>query len=227
MTALSVLLLADSRLPNGGHAHSGGVETAVAAGFLSTVDDLELFLRGRLRTAAPVLAGFSAVACLLTDDTNGADWPRWDRALSARIPSAALRTASRLQGSALLRTVGGIWPVPAGLRQLGKPHQPLVLGAATAAGGGNAADAAGLAVHHLLGGACSAAVRLLGLDPLAVAACQAEVGVLGADIAQRAVLAAEVAVTSADPSVLSAASGPLADLLAAEHAQQEVTLFAS
>ncbi len=224
MTALAVLLLADSRLPNGGHAHSGGVETTVAAGFLSTVDDLELFLRGRLCTTAPVLAGFAAVACLLDDD---ADWRRWDRALSARIPSAALRTASRLQGGALLRTVAGMWPVPAGLRQLGRPHQPLVLGAATSAGGGSALDAAGLAVHHLLGGACSAAIRLLGLDPLAVAAVQAAVGGPGAEIARQAVLAAEIAVTSDDPSALAAVSAPLTELLAAEHAQQEVTLFAS
>jgi urease accessory protein len=226
MAALGVLLLADSRLPNGGHAHSGGVETAVAAGFLSTVDDLGLFLRGRLRTAAPVLAGFSAAACLLGADAD-ADWARWDQALSARIPSAALRTASRLQGSALLRTVAGMWPVPDGLAQLGRPHQPLVLGVATAAGGGNALDAATLAVHQLLGGACSAAVRLLGLDPLAVAACQAAVADLGTDVARQAMLAAEIAVTSDDPSELAAVSGPLTELLAAEHAQQEVTLFAS
>ncbi|HEX3786018.1 MAG TPA: urease accessory UreF family protein [Pseudonocardiaceae bacterium] len=224
MTALSVLLLADSRLPNGGHAHSGGVETAVTAGLLSTVDDLLLFLRGRLATAAPVAAGFSAAGCLLPAD---ADWPVWDRALSARIPSAALRTASRLQGSALLRTVTGIWPVPAGLRKLGKPHQPLVLGAATSAGGGTASDAATLAVHHLLGGACSAAVRLLGLDPLAVAAAQAGVAELGTEVAKEAALAAEIAVAGDDPSALAAVSGPLTELLAAEHAQQEVTLFAS
>lgn len=224
MAALGVLLLADSRLPNGAHAHSGGVETAVAAGLLSTVDDLGLFLRGRLRTAAPVLAEFSAAACLLGVDT---DWARWDRALSARIPSAALRAASRLQGSALLRTVAGMWPVPEGLRRLGRPHQPLVLGAATAAGGGHALDAATLAVHHVLGGACSAAVRLLGLDPLAVAACQAAVADLGTAVARQAVLAAEIAVTSDDPSALAAVSGPLTELLAAEHAQQEVTLFAS
>jgi urease accessory protein len=224
MSALSVLLLADSRLPNGGHAHSGGVEMAVEAGLLSTVDDLELFLRGRLRTAAPVLAGFSAAACLLGAE---ADWPRWDRALSARIPSSALRTASRSQGAALLRTVAGMWPMPSGLSRHGRPHQPLVLGAATAAAGGVARDAALLAVHHLLGGACSAAVRLLGLDPLAVAASQAAVGAAGTEVAQQAVSAAEIAVSSDDPASLSSVSGPLAELLAARHAQQEVTLFAS
>jgi urease accessory protein len=220
MSALSVLLLADSRLPNGGHAHSGGVEMAVEVGIVSTVDDLAMFLRGRLRTAAPVLASFSAAGALLAGD-----WARWDRALSARIPSAALRVASRLQGAALLRTVGGMWPLPGELVALGRPHQPLVLGAATKAGGGDARDAALLAAHHLLGGACSAAVRLLGLDPLAVAAVQAEVGDLA--VVEDAVAAAEVAVAAADPGSLSTVSGPMTELLAAAHAQQEVTFFAS
>ncbi|HEX4221516.1 MAG TPA: urease accessory UreF family protein [Pseudonocardiaceae bacterium] len=220
MSALSVLLLADSRLPNGGHAHSGGVEMAVEAGLVSTVDDLALFLRGRLRTAAPVLASFSAAGALLSDG-----WSTWDRALSARIPSAALRAASRLQGAALLRTAGGMWSLPGGLVALGRPHQPLVLGAATRAGGGDARDAALLAVHHLLGGACSAAVRLLGLDPLAVAAVQA--GIRADEIVDDAVSAAEVAVVTDDPGLLPAVSGPMTELLAAAHAQQEVTLFAS
>jgi len=222
MSALSVLLLADSRLPNGGHAHSGGVEMAVTAGLVSTVDDLASFLRGRLRTAAPVQASFSAAAALVRDD-----WPMWDRALSARIPSAALRTASRTQGAALLRTVAGMWPVPAGLVALGRPHQPLVLGAAARAGGADARDAALLAVHHLVGGACSAAVRLLGLDPLAVAAVVAGVGELAERVACDAAAVAEVAVAADDPGSLPAVSGPMTELLAAAHAHQEVTLFAS
>ncbi|HEY4457292.1 MAG TPA: urease accessory UreF family protein [Pseudonocardiaceae bacterium] len=220
MTALSVLLLADSRLPNGGHAHSGGIEMAVEAGLVSTVDDLMLFLRGRLRTAVPVVASFSAAGALLD-----AGWSRWDRALSARIPSAALRNASRLQGAALLRTVTGMWPMPAELIGVGRPHQPLVLGAATRAGGGDARDAALLATHHLLGGACSAALRLLGLDPLAVAAVQASLD--STEIVEQAVAAAKVAVAANAPDSMPSVSGPMTELLAAAHAQQEVTLFAS
>ncbi len=219
-SGLSVLLLADSRLPNGGHAHSGGVEMAVESGLISTVDDLALFLRGRLRTAVPVVAAFGVAGALLDDG-----WSRWDRALSARIPSAALRTASRLQGAALLRTVSGMWPLPAELIRVGRPHQPLVLGAATRAGGGDTRDAALLATHHLLGGACSAALRLLGLDPLAVAAAQA--GLDATEIVEEAVAAAEVAVAANDPDSMPATSGPMTELLAAAHAQQEVTLFAS
>ena len=62
------------------------------------------------------------------------------------------------------------------LRALPRAHHPLVLGAAAAAAGADPADAAALAVHHLVGGACTAAVRLLGLDPLRVAAVAAEIG---------------------------------------------------
>jgi urease accessory protein len=217
-----VLLLADSRLPSGGHAHSGGIEMAVAAGLVRTTHDLELFLHGRLRTTGPVLAGFAAAAVLI--DT---DWDRWDTAFSARTLSAALRAASRAQGAALLRTVSRMWQTKAlsALRELGRPHQPLVLGAAVAAGGGTPEDAATLAVHHLVGGACSAAVRLLGLDPLAVAATQAA---LAAESQHAAEIGRTAATNAAgDPELLPATGAVLPELLAARHAQSEVTLFAS
>jgi urease accessory protein len=227
MVPPSVLLLADSRLPSGGHAHSGGIEMAVAAELVSDVDDLDLFLRGRLRTAGPVLAGFAAAGCLLAD--GPVDWARWDRAYSARTLSAGLRAASRAQGSALLRTVSRIWDHPAldRLRALGRPHQPLVLGAAVAAGQGTPADAAVLAAHHLAGMACSAAIRLLGLDPLAVAAVQGGLSDVVARAAEIGLRKAEQAVAMGDPAGLPATGAVLPELLAARHAQSEVTLFAS
>jgi urease accessory protein len=223
-TTTNMLLLADSRLPSGGHAHSGGVESAVEAGLLTTVDDLELYLRGRLRTAGPVLAGFAAAASLTT-----ANWDRWDHALDARTLSAALRAASRAQGAALLRTVSRMWATTAlaSLRTLGRPHQPLVLGAAVAAGGGGPQDAANLAVHHLIGGACSAAVRLLGLDPLAVTATQAALSAHAEHAADIGRTAAELAVATGDPAALPATGAVLPELLAARHANSEVSLFAS
>jgi urease accessory protein len=227
MVTPSVLLLADSRLPSGGHAHSGGIEMAVTAGLVSDVDDLDLFLRGRIRTAGPVLAGFAAAGCLLAE--SYADFAPWDRACSARILSAGLRAASRAQGGALLRTVSRIWDHPAldRLRALGRPHQPLVLGAAVAAGRGMPADAAALAVHHLAGTACSAAIRLLGLDPLTVASVQGGLSEVAAMATETGLLEAERAVAVGDPAGLPATGAVLPELLAARHAQSEVTLFAS
>jgi urease accessory protein len=229
MSAPTVLLLADSRLPSGGHGHSGGVEMAVAAGLVSTVDDLGLFLRGRLCTGALAQAAFSSAACVLAAHDEVVDWARWDGEFSARTPSAAVRAASRAQGSALLRTVSGMWTTKAlrALAVLGRPHQPLVLGAACSAGGGNPADAAALAVHHLVAGACSAALRLLGLDPLEVAALQARLSEQSATTATSAAAAAETAVWTQDPTLLPALGAPMPDVLAARHAQTEVTFFAS
>ena len=57
------LLLGDSRFPAGGHAYSGGVEPAVTAGSVTDLHTLEVFLRGRLRTAGLVAAGLAAAAC--------------------------------------------------------------------------------------------------------------------------------------------------------------------
>ncbi len=159
MVTLGSLLLADSRLPTGGHAHSGGVEAAVERGLLRDEADLALFLAGRLRGSGPVIAAVAVAGFLLAADS---EWARWDAAVSARTPSAAMREASRAQGAALLRTARRVWPSAAldALGQVGRPHHPLVLGAVVAAVGDGPDAAALLVLHHLLGGACSAAVAV-------------------------------------------------------------------
>jgi urease accessory protein len=60
---VAALLLGDSRFPAGGHAHSGGIEPAVTAGTVRDLGSLELFVRGRLRTAGLVGAAMAAAAC--------------------------------------------------------------------------------------------------------------------------------------------------------------------
>ncbi|WP_035925542.1 urease accessory UreF family protein [Pseudofrankia saprophytica] len=59
----ALLVLADGRLPAGGHAHSGGVEAAVVDGGVTGLDDLAAFLLGRLGTTGLVAASFAAAAC--------------------------------------------------------------------------------------------------------------------------------------------------------------------
>ncbi|MGH3833380.1 MAG: urease accessory protein UreF [Pseudonocardiaceae bacterium] len=230
MTVLASLLLADSRLPTGGHAHSGGVEAAVERGLLRDETDLALFLAARLRGAGPVLAAVAATGALLAAGTAPVDWSRWDAAVSARIPSAAAREASRAQGAALARTARRVWP-SAALEALflagRRPHHPLVLGAAVAATGDGADAAALLTLHHLLGGACAAAVRLLGLDPITVAAVQARASQSAARAALTATRVAREAVAQRDTRLLPSTSTPLPEVLAELHARTEVTLFAS
>ncbi|WP_445548284.1 urease accessory UreF family protein, partial [Frankia sp. CiP1_Cm_nod1] len=62
----ALLLLADGRLPAGGHAHSGGIEAATVDGSVTDLAGLKRFLRGRLATTGLVSAAFAAAACRLT-----------------------------------------------------------------------------------------------------------------------------------------------------------------
>jgi urease accessory protein len=242
-----LLLLADSRLPSGGHGHSGGVEALVDRGLLRSEADLAAFLAGRIATGAAVPAGAAAAACALTapgcqqgdtPDTERLEghpagaatgWAAWDHAVSARLPAAATRGASFAQGAALLRTASRVWPSAAfdALRALPRVHHPLVLGVAAAAAGATPSDAASLAVHHLVGGACTAAVRLLGLDPLAVAAVAAEAGRHAEPVAAEAARIGVAAAAAGDPALLPADGNPLHDVLAQLHRSTEATLFAS
>ena len=229
MTVLASLLLADSRLPTGGHAHSGGVEAAVERGLVCDESDLALFLDGRLRGTGLVVAAAAVAGCVLAADNASVDWSRWDAAVSARTPSAAMREASRAQGAALLRTARRVWPSAAleTLYQTGRPHHPLVLGAAVTALGDEADAAASFALHHLLGGACAAAVRLLGLDPITVAAVQARASESAEKVALAATRVAREAVAQRDTRLLPSTSTPLPEVLAELHVRTEVTLFAS
>ena len=60
MTNLSTLLtLADSRLPTGGHVHSGGIEEAITSGLVVDLATLQAYLRRRIRTHGLVTASLA------------------------------------------------------------------------------------------------------------------------------------------------------------------------
>ena len=82
-------------------------------------------------------------------------------------------------------------------------------------------------MHHLVGGACTAAVRLLGLDPLRVAAVTAATGRAAEPVVDAAVGDALAALAADDPDLLPADGSPLSDVLAQLHHRSEATLFAS
>jgi urease accessory protein len=214
MSLATLLVLADGRLPSGGHAHSGGLEAQVSSGRVSRLADVEGFLLGRLATAGVVAAAFAAAACARTGD-----WAELDHGMDARTPSPALRKASRAQGRALLRAGRAMWPVP----PLGRePHHPVALGALAGAAGLGPLEAAVAAAHGTVTGPASAAVRLLGLDPYAVH------GLLAALAPTCDRIAAEAAARARDPvDELPAAGAPLLDIGAELHASWEVRLFAS
>ncbi|WP_444947254.1 urease accessory protein UreF [Micromonospora ureilytica] len=242
-----LLLLADGRFPAGAHAHSGGLEAAVAAGRVTDLASLEAFLAGRLATAGLVGAAFAAAAhrvampemvgsahparsAVRSDASAGSAarsgaLARLDAELDARTAAPALRAVSRRQGRALLRAGRAIWSdapfvdLPA---TPGGAHQPLVLGLLCAAAGLSRLETATIAAYGTVTGAASAGVRLLGLDPYRVQA-------LLVGLADACDGTAADAARAADdpPERLPAAAAPLADIHAEIHATWEVRLFAS
>ncbi|GIF17501.1 urease accessory protein [Actinoplanes tereljensis] len=214
MSLATLLVLADGRLPSGGHAHSGGLEAQVSAGRVRDLDDVFGFLRGKLATGGLVSAAFAAAAC-----RRPGDGAALDQGLDARTPSPALRKASRAQGRALLRAGRAMWHLPPTGRE---PHQPIALGLLASAAGLGPLEAAVAAAHGVTTGSASAAVRLLGLDPYAVH------GLLARLAPECDRIAAEAARRSDDPvDDLPAAGSPLLDIGAEHHATWEVRLFAS
>jgi urease accessory protein len=215
----ALLLLSDGRFPAGGHAHSGGLEVAVADGAVHDLESLAAFLRGRLHTQGLVQAALAAAACAAADPAE------LDAEADARHPAPVQRRISRAQGRALLRAGRAVWPdvrLDALAAQPGGPHQAVAFGAVAAAAG---VDPYGAALASALGavtGPATAAVRLLGLDPYGVHAVLAGLAAACEDVARRAVEAA-----SGPLADLPASSGPRLDIDAVRHEQWAVRLFAS
>jgi urease accessory protein len=222
MSRTTLLLLADGRFPSGGHAHSGGLEAAVARSRVRDLDTLHAFLAGRLATAGLVASAFAAAACAL-DELDDLD--RLESALEARTPSAALRRAARQQGRSLCRAARTIWPserVRAASAHPGGISHAIALGVVADAAGLGAAEAASVAAYSAVSGPASAAVRLLGLDPYRVHALLAALAGAIDSTAEGA-----LAYASGPIDDLPAASAPLLDVSAEDHAAWEVRLFAS
>jgi len=211
-TLAGLLTLADSRLPAGGHAHSGGAEEACALGIVHDEPSLEAFLARRLTTAGRVAASLAAAAC-----RNPASVPVLDVEAEARIPSPALRAASRAQGRGLVRVGRQAWPHRAWDDLPPSPHHPLAIGVAAHAAGLDPRDAATAAAYLAVSGPATAAQRLLGMDPMKVAAATAR-------IATAVDAEADKATRDTTPS---AVTDPLLDLLAEQHATRRERYFAS
>lgn len=227
----ALLLLADGRFPAGGHAHSGGLEAAVVAGRVRDTATMEAFLRGRATTSGVTAAAFAAASCgVFQRSPDEADpcgrLAEFDTELDARTPAPALRATSRTLGRQLLRATRAVCPHP-GLDMLATTwprgtHQPIALGASTAAFGLAPHAAAVAALHEAVTGPATAAIRLLGLDPFAVHAVLARLGPRLEELAGGA-----ASYVSAPAEQLPGPSAPILDVAAEHHAHWEVRLFAS
>jgi urease accessory protein len=208
MTA-ALLTLADSRLPSGGHTHSGGVEQAITDGLVRDPGTLDAFLRRRLHTSGAVAAGLAAAAC------GDGQLDRLDVEADARTPSPALRAASRQQGRGLVRVGRQAWPGGRWDELPERPHHAVALGVAAAAAGLTPLDAAHAAAYLSVSGPATAAQRLLAMDPLTVAAVTARLAPAIDAVADRCV------------DGLRADADVLMDLLAEVHAARKDRFFAS
>jgi urease accessory protein len=171
MDALA-LLLADSRFPSGGYAHSHGLEQAVADGL--TVDEVPAFAAARLRLVGAADARV-AVAARRAQDTD--TLVALDEEWCARCPSPELREAARRLGSQLLRSAAIVWddPVIAAYREASSATpRPVALGVVAAVAGLDDEAVALLALYDDAATVTSAALKLLPLDPAIAARWLAE-----------------------------------------------------
>lgn len=220
------MLLADARLPSGGHAHSSGLEPAFAGGVRAP--QLHAFLDGRARTTTLVDAGTAVVARHVlvgaadTEEQTRGALGRVERAWAARTPSPAMREASRALGRGLLRLAAIVWPsstVIAEHRASGLAvSRPSVLGMVAAASGMTAADLVRAIIYDDAQTAAAAMLKLQPGDPadatVAVLRTCGDVDDLVADIA---------AITR--PEAIPAFGSPQAEGWAEAHALLDRRLF--
>ncbi|WP_327685384.1 urease accessory protein UreF [Streptomyces sp. NBC_00467] len=220
MSRAALLVLADGRFPAGGHAHSGGAEAAVKAGRIRDARDLAAFCHGRLRTTGLTSAALAAAAAL------GLDPLELDEAADARTPSPALRATARRLGRQMMRAARATWPAPeldalAAALPRGA-HQAVVIGLTARAAGLGPEDAAHCVAYETVSGPATAAVRLLSLNPFDATAVLARLAPAMDEVAAQAAAAARKGIDA-----LPAASAPLLDITAEQHAAWPVRLFAS
>lgn len=209
----SLLALSDSRLPTGGHVHSGGVEEAITSGLVADLTTLRAYLQRRIRSTGLVTA--SLAAAVHSGALSAASGASGDAETDARTPAPAARHASRAQGRGLLRLARRVWPHQDWGALGPTPHLAVAAGAVGRASGLEPLHTALSVVYTTMTGSATAAQRLLALDPGDVAAVTFELSPLCES-------------TAADATRdLADLSDPLLDVLAQRHIERERPLFAS
>lgn len=217
---LVALMLADARLPTGGHTQSGGLEPAVKAGLADDgrrLTDIADYVRDRLRTVVRTEAAAAVVSRHLT--VSGGDPLTVEVEWAARTPSQALRAASRRQGRGYLRLAERVWPaVLDHLPRDGSIARAVVLGVIGAVTGIDARQVARLSAYDDAQTVVSASLKLLPVDPAAAATWLASVH---PDIEDLVAAVADLT----DPAALPAPGAPLIDMFAQQHATERMRLF--
>jgi len=215
---LAALLLADARLPAAGHTQSAGLEPALLGGMAE--GRIEEYIHHRLATVTRIEAATAVVA--LRRWRGGEHVERVAEEWAARTPSPAVRTASRLQGRALLRLASRLWPDREEVqhcRGAGFPR-PVVLGAIASVLHLDAEQVATVVAYDDVQTVAAAALKLVPLDPVT-----ATTWVVDAFPAISALVAATA--TLSDASDIPAPGAPQFEAWAQAHAVASRRLFSA
>ena len=185
-SATIAMMLADARLPVGGHVHSAGLEPALVGGM--SPSQVPAYMIGRARTVTLVEAGTAVVARHVSRQDDGEGdvlrtlsaqqlafaLARVDGAWAARTPSRAVRDVSRSLARGYMRLAGALWAahpavVACGLAHTQQPSRtlsrPVVLGVIAAAAGLDAESLVRLVVYDDAQTIAAAMLKLEPLDP--------------------------------------------------------------
>jgi urease accessory protein len=215
----AAMMLADGRLPVGGHTQSSGLEPALLGGLEPA--DIPDFIATRLGSSVVVDAATAVVARHHT--LAGLALQPVDDAWAARTPSEVVRAASRAVGRGQRRLAQRLWPGSAtagALAPLSAPARPVAVGAMAAAGGLDGARTARLVAYDDVQSLCAAALKLCPLDPAEVAEWLLHSG----PAVER--LVGEVGHLT-EPAGIPAPSAPLMESWQHQHAHHSRRLFSA
>lgn len=214
-----LLILADPRLPVGGHTQSGGFEPAVLGG--CGLADLPDYVEVRLRTVSAVDLGtaVAAYAALGAPSDGLADvHAHW----AARTPSHVQRQASESAGAGMLRLLRRLFPhhvATALVSELPTVPRPITYAALGRALGASPREVGAALLHDDVQAVTSAALKLLPADPVDA------VGWALATRGTRAELLSAALACPGRPDGIPARSAPQLEMWAHNHDRTNRRLF--